>query len=114
MELKKRKIDSVETALKEMKLLKLFEEEEEDRKSQNFALQEEVQYQQMDNKRTQNQVRNTGPVPGRREIVCWACGKKGHVMRNCHAWAEFKKKGNAAPANATTSTETQLNSTGDH
>ena len=54
MELKKKKIDAMEEALKEMKLLKMLEEEEENRQSKNYTVQEEVKYQQTDERKTQN------------------------------------------------------------
>ena len=64
IELKKRKIDSVEDALKELKLLKMLEEEEEDHKSKTFV-QEEVQYQQANSQRMSEHTRPSGLVPGR-------------------------------------------------
>ena len=112
IELKKRKIDSVEDALTELKLLKRLEEEEEDHRSKTLV-QQEVQYQASSTK-TLEPTRTSGFVPGRREVTCWACGKKGHIMRNCYTWAEFKKKKTTTTTTsdatvADNTTETQLN-----
>ena len=110
IELKKKKVDSVEEALQEMKLLKLLEEEEEDHRSKTLV-QQEVQYQASPRELTGNTRSNSN----RREVTCWACGKKGHIMKNCYAWEEFKRKRTrtTASTNDTTvaadSTDAQLN-----
>ena len=110
LELKKKQVDSVEEALQEIKLLKLLEEEEEDHRSKTLV-QQEVQYQAS----AKEPTRASGFGPSRREITCWACGKKGHIMRNCYAWEEFRKKRTKTTtttsdgAVADNTTETQLN-----
>ena len=110
IELKKKRVESVEEALQEVKLLKLLEEEEKEHQNRTLV-QQEVQYQASSRESTGNTRSNSN----RREVTCWACGKRGHIMKNCYVWDEFKRKRTrtTASTNDTTvaddSTDAQLN-----
>ena len=86
IELKKKRVESVEEALQEVKLLKQLEEEEKEHQSRTMVQQEVRQAG------SRESAGNTRRNSNRKEITCWACGKKGHIMRNCYVWDEFKKK----------------------
>ena len=85
LEIKKKKLNSVEEALKEVRLLQTLDDEEKKRhKSENFAIQEKSKEERFVERRRPDYHRN--------EFTCWACGKKGHTLRNCRKFQAFQRQ----------------------
>ena len=79
-------IESLKEALKEAKLRKSFEDEE-DSKKRVQAVTEDLRTakQEARNKTKENRR-------GRRGPVCLGCGEEGHVLKNGELWKEFEKE----------------------
>ena len=94
IELKKKRVESVEEALQEVKLLKLLEEEEKEHQNRTMVQQEVRQASSKEGHQagSRESAGNTRLNSNRREVTCWACGKRGHIMKNCYVWDEFKRK----------------------
>ena len=85
LEIKKKKLDSVEEALKEVRLLQMLEDEEGKRqKKGKFSLKERQNEHKFIEKK-KSEFRRT-------EITCWGCGKKGHTLQNCRKFQAFKQQ----------------------
>ena len=79
-EIKKKKIDTVEEGLKEVKLLQMLEEEENKRRGTTFTI----------NKQESPSQEEKGQR--KRDVICWGCGGKGHILRNCRKFQAFQKE----------------------
>ena len=84
-EIRVKRIDSLKEALKEAKLCKALEDEE-DSKKRVQAVTEDLRPARQEAGQRAKENRK-----GRRGPVCWGCGEAGHVLKNCELWKEFKK-----------------------
>ena len=85
-EIRIKKIENMEEALEEAKTRRAIEEEEERRKKKVHTVAEEGG--------VDRQGQNMDPWRERRprgDPICWGCGKRGHVLRECPLWQEFRK-----------------------
>ena len=84
-EIRVKRIDSLKEALKETKLRKALEDEEDSRKRVQ-AVTEELRPSRKEAGQRAKENRK-----GNRGLVCWGCSEAEHVLKNCEAWKEFKK-----------------------
>ena len=84
-----RRIDSLQKALEEARLMHVLDEEEEG-KGKVQALTEEPR---MEGREETQPPRREGRQErrNRRRPVCWACGAEGHVLLNCELWQSFRQ-----------------------
>ena len=88
-EIRIKKIENLDEALEEAKTRKTIEEEKELRKKKVLAAAEgggEGGLQGMGQNMEPRRERRT-----RREPICWGCGERGHMLRECPLWQEFRK-----------------------
>ena len=84
-EIRVKRIESLKEALKEAKLQKVLEEEEEGKKRIQAVVKElRPARQEEGSKARENRGSRRGPV-------CWRCSEEGHVLKNCELWQKFKK-----------------------
>ena len=85
-EIRMKKIENLEEALEEARTRRAIEEEEEGRKKKIHAAAEE--------REVVRQGQDMGPRKDRRtrgDPICWGCGERGHILRECPLWQEFRK-----------------------
>ena len=85
-EIRMKKIGNLEEALEEAKTRRAIEEEEKGRKKKVHAAAEEGG--------VARQGQNMDPRRGRRtrgDPICWGCGERGHMLRECPLRQEFRK-----------------------
>ena len=119
-EIKKRKPITLREALSDARLLKSIEEEEDHKK-----FKERLRKMDTDGEVAQEiqelSVRDPGSASASakeegtatrplRRPSCWACGKKGHVMKDCRLWKGFlQQNGRIQSVNKQEGEKTQLN-----
>ena len=85
--IRSRRIESLQKALVEARLLQMLNEEEAG-KGRVLALTEESRSERREERRPPRREERRN----RRQPVCWGCGKEGHVLRNCELWKSFRQK----------------------
>ena len=84
-EIRMKRIENLEEALEEARTRRAIEEEE-GRKKKIHAAAEEGE--------SVRQAQSMGPRRDKRarsDPICWGCGERGHVLRECPLWQEFRK-----------------------
>ena len=93
-EIRMKKIENLEEALEEAKTRKTIEEEEEGRKKKVHTAAEEGDVARQGQNIEPRRERRTRGDP-----ICWGCGERGHMLRECPLWQEFRKDRRRREAN---------------
>ena len=116
-EIRKKRIERIEDALKEVKLLKTLEEEENRRRRPEILQQRvDVPINQRGDyrdsrpwKKKENRTLREGNSQGRYQPLCWGCGKKGHILKDCSLFQEFRRQQCECPAEEEANVQIHLN-----
>ena len=84
-EVRMKRIENLEEAVEEARTWRAIEDEE-GRKKKIHATAEEGE--------PVRQGQSMGPMrdkKARGDPICWGCGERGHVLRECPLWQEFRK-----------------------
>ena len=88
MEIRKKRINNVEAALQEVKLLQMTEEEGVRRGASQVLYTDNPSPPPPQREMVRERERNVRKKP----IRCWGCEQEGHVLRNCPVIREWKEK----------------------
>ena len=101
-ELKKKKVDTLKKALEKAKTISALLEEDRKKAGGSHALQDSghtpgAPRGAKEGPRWEaprySQGRGNTRVKGPREVVCWACRERGHIVRNCPVWQQWRQSG---------------------
>ena len=99
-ELKKKKVDTLKKAMEKAKTIAALIEEDKKRANSSMALQAPGHTPRVDKGMEggprweiprNSQVRGNSRWRGSRDMVCWACHEKGHTVRSCPVWHQWRQ-----------------------